>query len=113
MFTKNKASTPAGTHVPTLLGCAGDALPRFRERALGSTSAGGGTRGPASGRWTQGQSSAAGRGSSVGGASGEGGRPEVSVSVMLRDPGQSQIRVLQRHTRETTWAVLLTVSDES
>ena len=99
--------------MPTPLGCEGDALPRSRERALGSTSAGGGTRGPASGRWTQGQGSAAGRGSSVGGASEEGGRPEVSVSAMLRDPCQSQIGVLQRHTRETTWEVLPTVSDES
>lgn len=90
------------------------ASPDSREWALGPTSAGGGTRGPPSGGWTQGRTSAAGRGSSVGGASGQRGHPEVSGSVMvLRDPCPSQTRVLQRHTREMTWAVLPTVSDES
>ena len=29
MFTKNKASTPAGTNMPTLLGSEGDSFPRF------------------------------------------------------------------------------------
>lgn len=39
------------------------------------------------------------------------GRRSLSA-VLPRDPCQSQIRDLQRHAREVTWAVLPTLSDE-
>lgn len=85
MFSKNKASAPAGTNVPTLLGCEGDALFRFRERALGSTQLEG-ARGAQPARAGLRGSSAAGCGSSAGGASREGRRPEVSVSGAAEGP---------------------------
>lgn len=107
MFSKNKASAPAGTSVPALLGCEGDALLRFRERALGSMQLEGARRGLDSGAALQRDA----------GPLREGlpGRADVrrSLSVVLpRDPCQSQIRDLQRHAREVTWAVLPTLSDE-